>query len=159
MKAASEKYGPYLPPDDGSPFLAHRLTRMWNDLSPEQRAGWYARAAGESSSEPLIEGRSPQSTPSGSYHFTPPSTAVSVTRTSLSGSESLMRSSSRADSLDHRSPGSYTEDELMGGTSALQRRSESPLPGDEAGGSQSHVPRPPNAWILFRYVDTCPPPP
>jgi hypothetical protein len=155
MKAASEKYGPYLPPDDGSPFLSSRLTRMWNDLSPEQRAGWYARAARELNSEFAFESRSPHLSPSGSVLCTPPSTAVSAARTTFSGSESIGGFTGRTDTMDTRSPGSFIEEDPMGGPSALHSPSESPGPGDDTGNSQSHVPRPPNAWILFRCVLSC----
>jgi hypothetical protein len=152
MKTASEKFGPYLPPDDGSLFLSSRLARMWNDLSPGQQAGWYARAAGELNSELVFENRSPHLSPSGGVLFGLPSTA---TRTTFSGSESIGGFTGRMDTMDTRSSGSFMEEDPMGGHSSMHSPSESPGPGDDAGSSQSHVPRPPNAWILFRCVLGC----
>lgn len=151
VKAASDKFGPYLPPDDGSPFLAHRLTRMWNDLSSEQKAGWYARAAGEASSDFTSGWRSPLLNTPSSARQTPPSTGVSASRASMANVEGHEGHFYNFDMSEHRSPASLHDEEPLGAPSTLESRSQSPLPNEESGPSQSHIPRPPNAWILFRY--------
>ncbi|KAG8787851.1 hypothetical protein FRC19_000700 [Serendipita sp. 401] len=157
VKRSSDQFGPFLPEDDGSPFLAHRLSRMWNDLSAEQRASWLSRASSESMNE--------HSPVTGSRHCSPSSSTAAAAfaqmRSRLTGDENTVsfNSSTTAGAYasygntpELRSPASFMTDDvesMHGGPSSLRSRSQSPHMGEE-GASSSHVPRPPNAWILFR---------
>lgn len=156
MKEASEKYGPYLPPDDGSPFLTHRLNRMWNDLSSEQRSGWYARASGDTN-VPLSDSmRDAGSSYSPILHhlgggaYSGGSPAASAKRTHFPVSDTGAFEYTKMETSEVHSPYSVTSDEPYGGSSTLHSRSQSPTMGEAPQSNLAHIPRPPNAWILFR---------
>ncbi|KAG8806224.1 hypothetical protein FRC17_005116, partial [Serendipita sp. 399] len=195
VKRSSDQFGPFLPDDDGSPFLAHRLSRMWNDLSTEQRGQWLSRAgadpsspstlniaagtgAGESSGGGASVGAarllhySPSPTATGSF---PRSKMSPITKgdeynTGTSAGMSMGGAGmSSYGSPEVRSPASvyYLDDADLppagsgaggSGPSMIRSRSQSPSPYYNptttsavlSGLGSSHVPRPPNAWILFR---------
>ncbi|PVG00038.1 hypothetical protein CPB86DRAFT_257888 [Serendipita vermifera] len=164
IKQASDSFGPYLPPDDGSPFLAHRLTRMWNDLEPSQRDWWCRKAAGEILGEHSahVSERYPSSpttvlSSSASGPCTPSSTsamsssALGAHYSPLNPPRSFLLPG-KAIKLESRSPPTtfMDEDVRMSSQSFFHSRSGSPSPGEEMSASGSHIPRPPNAWILYR---------
>ena len=155
IKQASEKYGPFLPPDDGSPFLALRLHRLWQDLSHEQRLMYYTRAAVENNPESLETSQripptySPLFLSSQPGHASPPSTGVgapSRAQFQPHGSPDIYNTSGNTPEL--RSPASLIDDEPN--TTSARSRSQSPHGGEEGQSQASHIPRPPNAWILYR---------
>lgn len=144
LKRTSERYGPFLPTDDGSPLLAHRLRRMWDDLSTEQRNHWF-QAAYEVENDHHGDSRIPYSIGTESQPYSPVSASASTTRFPV-GMDGMPRQYSNANTPDLRSPASFLDDEAG---SSLRSRSQSP---GEDHPSTSHIPRPANAWILFRFV-------
>ncbi|CAG7848537.1 SubName: Full=Uncharacterized protein {ECO:0000313/EMBL:CCA66554.1} [Serendipita indica DSM 11827] len=142
LKRTSERYGPFLPTDDGSPLLAHRLRRMWDDLSTEQRNHWF-QAAYEVENDHHGDSRIPYSIGTESQPYSPVSASASTTRFPV-GMDGMPRQYSNANTPDLRSPASFLDDEAG---SSLRSRSQSP---GEDHPSTSHIPRPANAWILFR---------
>ncbi|KIM29491.1 hypothetical protein M408DRAFT_22846 [Serendipita vermifera MAFF 305830] len=155
IKQASEKYGPFLPPDDGSPYLALRLHRLWQDLSKEQRLEYYARVtASETNPEGLDVSQkpsrpySPQFRSASTGYTSPPlTTASGPARPRYSPYEIPEPHNLSAQTPELRSPVFSTDDDPSCGS--VRSRSHSPM-GEDGQPTQSHVPRPPNAWILFR---------
>lgn len=153
IKQASEKYGPFLPPDDGSPFLAHRLHRLWDDLSKEQQLEYYARAATEINSESVEVSQkssrpySPQLRSASSGYASPTFGAGSAARTRFSPYEIPEHHHMSTHTPEMRSPVFSNDDDPSCGS--VRSRSQSPA-GEDGQPHSSHVPRPPNAWILFR---------
>lgn len=153
IKQASEKYGPFLPPDDGSPFLALRLHRLWQDLSREQRLVYFTRAASEGNPESMdasqrpSHSHSPLFLPAQPGHPSPPSMGVGATRAHFSAHGSPENYHASIHSPEVRSPASFPDEDAAG---SMRSRSQSPHVGDDGNVQTGRVPRPPNAWILFR---------
>ena len=144
LKRMSENGLQFLPIDDGSPLLAHRLRRMWDDLSNEQRNQWF-QAAYDAENDHHGDSRMPHSTGTESRPYSPTSATAHTTRFQF-GMDSTQGYHSSTYTPEMRSPGSLLDDEV-----ASSMRSRSHSPGDDHT-SASHVPRPANAWILFRSV-------
>jgi hypothetical protein len=142
---------------------------MWNDLDPAQRDWWFrkaaAEAAGESSSSSSTMGGSMDRYPSSptilSSSASGPCTPSSASASALGAHYSPLNPTrsfllpAKAVKLESRSPPTtFIDEDSRAYTMASyfhHSRSGSPSLGEDASSaSGSHIPRPPNAWILYR---------
>jgi hypothetical protein len=117
---------------------------------------YYTRAAAESNSDSLDASQRLSQPYSSVFlsgqpsHVSPPPTGVSGMRNHFSSHGSPENYHASANTPELRSPASFVDDDPTSGS--MRSRSQSPHVGDEGNAQTGRVPRPPNAWILYRSV-------
>lgn len=152
MKSMSDRYGPFIPPEDGSPVVAMSLTRMWQQLSPQQRLEWWLREKNETVSEneqPSSTLQVPRAPASG--FLVRRSAEHSPSEYSANEPSFFQHIAPMHQSGFHRPSSWHIEDDEGSRDSSGANRSRSQSPAEESS-TRKQPPRPANAWILYRYV-------